>query len=113
MALVKGFEKGEVNVARLNYAIITLIPKEEAKNLKKFRSISLINCSFKIFAKAMNNRLELICDRLLAYNQTPFVIGRFIWESVVVAHKIIHDATKKKKKRSGAQTGLRESIWQG
>jgi hypothetical protein len=29
MALVRGFEKGKINVARLNYAIITLIPKEE------------------------------------------------------------------------------------
>jgi hypothetical protein len=37
MALVRGFEKGENNIARLNYAIITLLPKEEeARNLKKF-----------------------------------------------------------------------------
>jgi hypothetical protein len=50
MNMVKGFEKGEINIARLNYAMIILIPKEaEAKTLKKFRPISLINCSFKIF----------------------------------------------------------------
>jgi hypothetical protein len=99
MELVKGFGKGEINITRLNYAIITLIPKEEeAKTLKKFRPISLVNCSFKFFTKALNNRLELICDRLLAYNQTTFVKGRFILESVVAAHEIIHDATKKKKK---------------
>jgi hypothetical protein len=48
MDLVRGFEKGEVNVARLNYAIIILLPKEEeATSLRKFRPISLINCSFK------------------------------------------------------------------
>jgi hypothetical protein len=48
MDLVRGFEKGEVNVARLNYAIIILLPKEEeATFLRKFRPISLINCSFK------------------------------------------------------------------
>jgi hypothetical protein len=47
--------------------MIILIPKEEgARILKKFRPISLINCSFKIFAKALNNRLEAICERLLA-----------------------------------------------
>jgi hypothetical protein len=69
MALVRGFEKREVNVARINYAMIILIPKEEeARNLRKFRPISLINCSFKIFAKTMNNRLESICGRLLAPN---------------------------------------------
>jgi hypothetical protein len=57
MALVRGFWKREINIARLNYAMIILIPKEEeAKDLKKFRPINLINCSFKIFSKTPNNR---------------------------------------------------------
>jgi hypothetical protein len=66
--------------------------------LKKFRSISLINCSFKIFAKALNNRLERACDRLLAPNQTAFVRGIYILESVVSAHEILHDSIKNKEK---------------
>jgi hypothetical protein len=95
MAVVRGFKKGEVNIARLNYVMIILTPKEEeAKDLKKFRPISLINCSFKIVAKALNNRLEAICDRLLASNQTVFVKGRYILENVVTAHEIIHDSAK-------------------
>jgi hypothetical protein len=50
MPLVRGFETGEINMARLNYAMIILIPKEdEAKSLRKFRPTSLINCSFKFF----------------------------------------------------------------
>jgi hypothetical protein len=36
--------------------------------------------------------------RLLAPNQTAFVRGRFILESVVFTHEIIHDTMKKKKK---------------
>jgi hypothetical protein len=99
MAVVRGFEKGEINLARLNYDWIILIPKEEGANtLKKFRPISLINCSFKIFAKALNSRLERICDRLFAPNQTSFVRGRYILESVVSAHETIHDAMKNKEK---------------
>jgi hypothetical protein len=95
MAVVKGFEKGEVNMARLNFARIVIIPKQEGANtLKKFRPISLINCSFKIFAKACNNRLERVCDKLLAPNQTAFVSGRYILESVVSAHEILHDSKK-------------------
>ena len=92
MNMVKDFESGQLNLDRLNYAIITLIPKEaEAKHLKKFRPISLINCSFKVFAKALNNRLIKIADRLIRSNQTTFIKGRFILESVVAAHEIIHD----------------------
>jgi hypothetical protein len=95
MALVRGFEKGELNISRLNYAIIILIPKEEgAKNLKKFRPISLINSSFKVFAKALNNILEKICDKLLSSNQTTFVKDRYILESVVSTHEIIHHSVK-------------------
>jgi hypothetical protein len=99
MAMVKGFAKGEINISRLNYSMIILIPKEEeAISLKKFRPISLINCSFKVFGKALNNRLVAISDRLLAPNQTTFVKGRFILESVVSAHEIILDAMKNKDK---------------
>jgi hypothetical protein len=73
MSLVRGFEKGEINIARLKYAMIILIPKEEEANtLKKFRLNSLINCSFKIFIKALSTRLESICNRLLTPNQTVF-----------------------------------------
>jgi hypothetical protein len=54
----------------------------------------LINCSFKFFAKALNNRLVPTCDRLLSGNQTAFVKGRFILEGVVSAHEIIHDTAR-------------------
>jgi hypothetical protein len=59
MALIRSFERGELNIVMLNYAMMILIPKEEgAKNLKKFRPISLIKCSFKKNSNALNNRLE-------------------------------------------------------
>jgi hypothetical protein len=52
MDIVRGFEKWEINIERLNYAMIILLPKEdEARSLKKFRPINLINCSFKFFCK--------------------------------------------------------------
>jgi hypothetical protein len=54
--------------------MLTLIPKEaDATEMKKFRPIALINCSFKIFSKALNNRLIKILDRLISSNQTAFV----------------------------------------
>jgi hypothetical protein len=77
--------------------MITLIQKEpEVKNLKKFRPISLINCSFKLFSKLLNNRLIGVVDRLIASNQTAFIKGRYILESVVAEHEIIHEVYKRK-----------------
>jgi hypothetical protein len=99
LALFKSFKHGKGNITRLNYAMLTLILKEEgARNLKKFRPISLINYSFKIFSKVMNNRLIKICDRLLACNKSVFVKGRFILESVVSAHEIIHEVVSRGRK---------------
>ena len=91
MALVKDFEAGTLNVARLNYAIITLIPKEQdARDMRKFRPISLGNCSLKIISKAITNRIASIGSRIIASNQTAFIKGRFILESVVAAQELIH-----------------------
>jgi hypothetical protein len=44
----------------------------------------------------MNNRLELIANRILTPNQSAFVKGRYILESVVAAHKLIHGANRNK-----------------
>jgi len=97
MALVRLFEGNNLNMTRLNYVMLTLIPKEEnATEMKKFRPIALINCSFKIFCKALNNRLTRFIDRLISPNQTAFIKGRYIFESVVAAHEIIHEVARKK-----------------
>ena len=93
MALVRDFDTGTLNVARLNYAIITLIPKEpDARDMRKFRPISLGNCSLKIISKATTNRIASVGSRIIANNQTAFIKGRFILESVVAAQELIHAA---------------------
>lgn len=58
MALIHSFELGELDVSRLNYAVLTLIPKEpDAKFLKKYRPISLLNCSLKIITRVLQNKV--------------------------------------------------------
>jgi hypothetical protein len=91
--------RDELDLYRLNFAMITLIPKEnEARSMKKVRPISLLNCSFKIFTKVLTNRLAKIIDRLISYHQSAFIRGRFILESVVTAHEVIHEVHKSKDK---------------
>ena len=81
--------------------VIALIPKEpDATSIKKFRPISLLNCSFKIFTKVLTNRLNAVLNRLIASNQYAFLKGRFILESVVTAHEILHPV------HSSGQSGL-------
>jgi hypothetical protein len=97
MALVNCFENNMLNLDRLNFAMITLLPKEpDARTLKKYRPIRLLNCSFKTFGKLLNNRLIKVANRLIASNQTAFTKGRYILESVVAAHEIVHEVHRKK-----------------
>lgn len=89
--LFEDFHKGDLDLYRLNCALITLIPKVgDASNMKQFRPISLLNCSFKIFSKILTIRLSSLVQRIVAPNQSAFLKGRFILESVVVAHEIVH-----------------------
>jgi hypothetical protein len=44
----------------------------------------------------VTNKLGVIGEELIAPNQTAFIRGRFILESIVSAHEIIHDAVQKK-----------------
>ena len=89
--MFEDFYSGTLDIYRINFATVTLIPKEEgARTMNKFRPISLLNCSYKIFTKVLTNRLNLVVDRLICYNQTTFIKGRYILESVVTAHELLH-----------------------
>lgn len=90
-----------IDIFRLNFAMITLIPKEnDARNMKNFRPISLLNCCFKIFTKVLTNSLALIIGRLISERQFAFVRGRYILESIVTAHEVIHSV------KTSGQKGL-------
>jgi hypothetical protein len=72
--------------------LLTLIPKEaDVVTIQMFRPIAMTNCGFKIFSKYATNRLGLVNEELISQNQTAFIKGRYILESVVSAHEIIHD----------------------
>lgn len=92
MDLFSDFYHDKLDLYRLNFALITIIQKEkDARVMSKFRPISLLNCSYKIFTMVLTNRIGAIADRIVASNQTAFIKGRYILESVVTAHEILHD----------------------
>jgi hypothetical protein len=55
-----------------NSAGIKLIPKKgDVTQLKNWRPISLLNCIYKIIAKALDNRLKKISEIVLSRSQKP------------------------------------------
>jgi hypothetical protein len=97
MEMFEDFHKGELDIYRLNFALITVIPKEkDARTMNKFRPISLLNCSYKIFTKVLTNRMGMVMDRLIDNNRTTFIKGRFILESVVTTYEVLHNVYKSK-----------------
>lgn len=91
LSIFKEFEQDELDLHKLNFVRLRLIPKEnDATIMKNFRPIRLINCSYKIFTEVLTNRFGNICNRLITANQSAFIKGRYILESVVLAHEIAH-----------------------
>jgi hypothetical protein len=105
--LFDDFQKGKLDLFRLNCALVTLIPKVgDASNMKQFIPISLLNCSFKIFSKILTSRFSTIVQRIIAPNQSTFIKGRYILESVVIAHEIVQSIHTMGEKRGHSQLGL-------
>jgi hypothetical protein len=81
MALFHEFHKGDPPLFSLNFGIITLLAKEkEAKQIQQFRPICLSNVNFKIFTKAMTNRIALVAQKIIQPSQTTFMRGRNIMD---------------------------------
>jgi hypothetical protein len=60
---------GKLDVKRLNYGVITLVPKlKEANNIKHFRPICLLNVDFKCITKVLTNRLVPVARDIIGKN---------------------------------------------
>jgi hypothetical protein len=71
------FFEGKLDIKRLNYGVITLVPKnKEANNVKQFRPICLLNVYFKCFTKARTNRLVPVARKILA--RENLAVGRVV-----------------------------------
>jgi hypothetical protein len=97
LQILNGFALGTVDIARLNFGILSLIPKVPgAEDIKKFRPIALINVIFKLVSKAYAIRLSLVAHRTISPAQMAFIKGRFIQDGPLALHEIIHELKTKK-----------------
>jgi hypothetical protein len=85
--MIHAFQEGDLDLFRLNFSCLTLIPKvEDAMEMRNFMPISLLNCSSNFFSKLLPTRLENVCQRLVAKEQIASIRVRYILERVVIAH---------------------------
>ncbi|RLN23448.1 hypothetical protein C2845_PM07G29970 [Panicum miliaceum] len=104
LAMFEDLYNHNLDLKRLNYGVITLVPKvKEANNIEQYRPICLLNVDFKIFTKAMNNRFTPLAREVIGGgggggDQTGFVKGRNILEGVLILHEVVHELKTSKKK---------------
>lgn len=61
--------------------------------MENYRSISLCDVDYKIVAKVLNGRLQLIIEKLIRKHQTCGIRGRTIQKNVHVALSVVECAS--------------------
>ena len=75
--------------------LICLIPKEgDAKDLNYWRPITLLTVTYKIFAKALQMRLQPLLRDVISPEQTVFLPLRFSLDNIVLTQETLHWAKK-------------------
>lgn len=67
MLMFDWFHAGKLDVQRLNYGIIILLPNITCANLiKQFRHVYLLRCIYKIITRLMTLRLDFVSRKLIS-----------------------------------------------
>uniref|UniRef100_A0A453JHW0 Reverse transcriptase domain-containing protein n=1 Tax=Aegilops tauschii subsp. strangulata TaxID=200361 RepID=A0A453JHW0_AEGTS len=90
------FYIGTLDMARINYGVISLIPKVVgATDIRHFRPITVINVLERIFAKVCATRLSPVAERIAHPLQSAFLKGRRIHDGILALHEIVHEVASK------------------
>jgi hypothetical protein len=97
MAMFGHFQAGGLPLFKLNFGIITLLPKKRMQY--KFSSIDIYVCLMSVlffFTKVATNRVSVVAHTVVKHTHMTFMLGRHILEGVVVLHEMIHELHRKK-----------------
>ena len=77
--------------------LITLIPKSgDLKFLNNWRPITLLNVGYKIYAKALQMRLQEPLSEIISPDQCAYLWNRFILDNILLTHETLSWAKKSK-----------------
>ena len=91
---IYSFEHGELSNSQ-RQAIITLLekPGKDRQQIKNWRPISLLNHDFKILTKALSLRIRKVLPDIIHHNQSGYVDGRYIGDSIRLVQDVMEIAT--------------------
>lgn len=96
--LFDDFFHHRVDISRMNYGIITLLPKiKDASRIQQFKPICLLNCLYKLITKTLTLRLEKVADKFIHNTQTAFMKNRNNLSGIMCLHEILHETKRKRK----------------
>jgi hypothetical protein len=71
MEMFRDFHEGELDISRINYWVITLLPKiTDVEKIQQYRPICLLNCLYKWVTKVLTITLEKIDEKLILQDHT-------------------------------------------
>ena len=84
------FYSGELSIEQRR-GIITLIPKKQKNRLflKNWRPITLLNTDYKILAKVLAKRFELVISIIINEDQTGYIKNRYIGQNIRTVEDVI------------------------
>lgn len=92
------FYENILDVDRLNYGIITILPKVVgADKIQQFRPICVHRCIYKLITKVLTMRLEPFANTLFSRHQNAFIKSRDIMDGIMSLHEILHHSYAPKK----------------
>ena len=100
--MVREFLNKGGRLSNINHTNVVLIPKKTSPSTATYyRPISLCNVVYKLISNVLVNRMKNILPSIIDECQSAFVLGRMIFDNIIVAHETIHTMQTKRRGKMG------------